>query len=149
MKINFFFEDVSFVLKDKGKLRLWIAACIAAEGFRLKQINFIFCSDEYLLDLNKKFLNHDYFTDVITFSHESSNISKEVGGDVFISYHRITDNALKLKIPESNEIHRVMVHGVLHLMGYKDKTKADKNRMSALEDDCLLRRSFDDSNLAI
>ena len=112
---------------------------MVTEGYSAQDINFIFTSDEYLLDLNKKYLNHDYYTDVITFDYGEK---KGVGGDVFISLERIRDNAKVLKVNNIKEINRVLAHGVLHLCGYKDKTKSDKVLMTSKEDYYLSLRTF-------
>jgi rRNA maturation RNase YbeY len=97
-------------------------------------ISYIFCSDDQLLDINKEFLNHDYYTDVITFDYsETENVS----GDIFISIDRIRDNAKILELSYLDELHRVIIHGVLHLLGFKDKTKEESKNMRRLEDECL------------
>ena len=139
--ITFFVEEIDFTLKQKQKVRQWIADTIKAEGFgRVGELNFIFCSDDYLLEINKQYLNHDTFTDIVTF--DSSEDEDVVAGDIFISVDRIQDNAQKFNVPESDELHRVIIHGVLHLCGYLDKKPADKKLMTAKEDHYLLERSF-------
>lgn len=133
--IQFFQEDILFKLNHPRKTTHWIKRVVALEGYTINQINFVFCSDSYLFSLNKQFLNHSTLTDIITFDH-----SDEKGvllGDIFISVERIQDNASKYKIEFDNEIHRVIVHGVLHLMGYKDKSRRDKVIMRKKEDACL------------
>ena len=129
--INFFNEDVSYVLKDKRKIKSWIAAAIAIEEFALGELNYIFCSDEYLLRMNQEYLDHDTYTDVITF--DSSEEPKTVAGDIFISIDRIRENASLYQHPVRTELCRVMIHGALHLMGYKDKSKAQKKLMTEKE----------------
>lgn len=131
-KINFFNEDISYTLKQKTKIRQWIGETIAEEGFQLEELNFILCSDEYLLVINQDFLQHDDYTDVITFDNsEEENL---IIGDIFISLERIRENAQHLKIKAEQELCRVMIHGTLHLLGYKDKTKSAKQEMTKKED---------------
>ena len=136
--VHFFSEETPFVLKNKTVLRAWLLDMIVAEGYGLEELNFIFCSDEYLLRINQQFLDHDTYTDVITFDH--SERLKMIHGDIFISIDRIRENASGLKVRTDDELHRVMAHGTLHLLGYKDKTKADKLKMTAREDHYLSRR---------
>jgi probable rRNA maturation factor len=138
--ISFFEEDIQFKPKQKAALRQWIKDTIEAEGFRLKELNYIFCSDAYLLQMNQQYLDHNTYTDIITF--DNSEIEKIIVGDIFISAERIKENALKFKVTEDTELHRVMIHGALHLLGYKDKSAASKNLMTQMEDKYLGRRSF-------
>ena len=130
--INFFNEDISFTLKRKTDIRKWILDTIISEGYVLEELNFIFCSDEYLLRMNKQYLDHDTYTDVITF--DNSDTPKTITGDIFISIDRIRENASEFKRSFHNELCRVMIHGSLHLLGYPDKTKAAKTLMTAKED---------------
>lgn len=138
--INFFEEGISFKLKDKAKVRTWITDTVTAEGYRLKELNYIFCSDEYLLQINQQYLNHDTLTDIVTF--DNSEIPGSITGDIFISVERIRENASKFSVSETDELHRVIIHGALHLLGYKDKTKADKAKMTEKEDFYLTKRLF-------
>lgn len=138
--INFFQEDITFSLKNKIKLRNWIKQTIASEGKKLEELNFIFCSDAYLLDINQQYLNHDTFTDIITF--DNSDQSGVLVGDIFISYERVCENAGKFSVSIADELHRIIIHGTLHLLGYKDKTKADKAIMTQKEDEYLQKRLF-------
>ena len=138
--IQFFEEDISYKIKNKTALRLWITETIQAEGFKLKELTYIFCSDNYLLQLNKQYLNHDTYTDIITF--DNSSIENVILGDIFISIERIRENAVKFNITEENELHRVIIHGALHLVGYKDKTPSDKEKMTFKEDFYLNKRGF-------
>ncbi|TDQ73547.1 rRNA maturation RNase YbeY [Sphingobacterium yanglingense] len=139
--ISFFSEDIDYTLKEKAKVREWIHSAIQAEGFkRVSELNFIFCSDEYLLDINKEYLNHDTYTDIVTF--DSSEEEEVIAGDIFISIERIRENAAKFKVPERDELHRVIIHGVMHLCGYLDKKKEEKERMTAKENEYLQKRSF-------
>jgi len=138
--INFFEEDITYKLKHKTALRQWITETIQAEGFKLKELTYIFCSDSYLLQINQQYLNHDTYTDIITF--DNSEIEKTIIGDIFISIERIRENALKFNISEADELHRVIIHGALHLLGYKDKTPVTKQKMTQKEDFYLNRRGF-------
>jgi rRNA maturation RNase YbeY len=136
-KINFFTEDITYQLKGKTNIRKWIVETIAAEGYELVELNFILCSDEYLLRINQDFLQHDYYTDVITF--DNSEALKTILGDIFISVDRVKDNAKQNNASTVHELCRVMIHGTLHLLGYKDKTKKAKLEMTAKEDFYLSR----------
>lgn len=138
--INFFAEDISFNLKQKGLVRIWIRNTIIAENHRLRLLNFIFCSDAYLLNINQQYLNHDTYTDIITF--DNSDTEQEIVGDIFISLDRIRENAKELEINETDELHRVMIHGTLHLLGYPDKGKSAKALMTEKEDLYLSKRAF-------
>ncbi len=138
--IHYFTEDIRFTLKHKTIIKNWLREAIAAEGYLLEELNFIFCSDEYLLGINQQFLNHDTYTDVITF--DNSEVLKTIVGDIFISVDRIRENATQFKLDFRDEICRVMIHGTLHLLGYKDKTKAAKLQMTEKEDYYLARLSF-------
>lgn len=140
--IFFFNEDITYIIKDKQKVRKWVADTIKAEGFkRIGELNFILCSDAYLLEINKQYLHHDTFTDIVTF--DSSEEDSIIAGDIFISVERIKENALKFKVPEQDELHRVIIHGVLHLCGYLDKKKEDKELMTAKENAYLAKRGFE------
>ncbi len=138
--IRFFEEDTSYKIKNKLAVRRWITETIQAEGYQLKELSYILCSDEYLLHINQQYLNHDTYTDIVTF--DNSTQDKVVIGDIFISIDRIRENALKFNSGESNELHRVIIHGALHLVGYKDKKPADKKKMTLKEDFYLNKRSF-------
>ncbi len=138
--INFFEEDIRFKLKDKTKVKTWVKATIEAEGYKLQELNYIFCSDEYLLNINRQYLDHDTYTDIITF--DNSEKDKVITGDIFISIDRIRENAKKFSSGEANELHRVIIHGALHLLGYKDKTAESKKIMTSKEDQYLGIRNF-------
>ena len=138
--ISFFEEDITYQLKHKTALRQWITQTIHAEGYKLKELSCIFCSDSYLLQINRQYLNHDTYTDIITF--DNSDREKLVVGDIFISIERIRENAAKVNISEIDELHRVIIHGVLHLLGYKDKTAVTKQKMTQKEDFYLNLRGF-------
>jgi probable rRNA maturation factor len=137
--LNFFSEEISFNLTHPRKTRNWVKSAIEKEGKDLNQINFIFCSDEYLRSINVQFLKHKTYTDIITF--DNSDGFDQLQGDVFISIDRITENASKFKTTFDEELHRVIIHGVLHLMGYTDKDPSSKNLMRKKEDAYLSLRS--------
>ncbi|MGZ3833153.1 MAG: rRNA maturation RNase YbeY [Mucilaginibacter sp.] len=138
--INFFEEDISFKLKNKSPVKQWIKSTVEAEGYKLKELNYIFCSDQYLLQINKQYLDHDTYTDIVTF--DNSDIEKVIVGDIFISIDRIRENAAKFNTGEVNELHRVIIHGALHLLGYTDKKAESKKTMTAKEDHYLSLRNF-------
>ncbi|MGZ3749855.1 MAG: rRNA maturation RNase YbeY [Mucilaginibacter sp.] len=133
--IHFFEEDIRFKLKDKNKVKAWVKATIESEGYKLQELNYIFCSDTYLLQINRQYLDHDTFTDIITF--DNSEKEKVITGDIFISIDRIHENAAKFDTGVANELHRVIIHGALHLLGYTDKTAESKKNMTAKEDHYL------------
>ena len=139
-KIHFFTEDIDFKLKNKTHLKKWIIETVQAEESYVGELNFIFCSDEYLLKINQEYLNHDTYTDIITF--DSSEKEDEISGDIFISAERVAENASQLKIDFQNELHRVIIHGVLHLIGFLDKSPEDKTLMTSKEDQYLNLRHF-------
>ncbi len=139
--IQFFSEDIDFTLKEKQKVRQWIGATIKAEGFkRVGELSFVLCSDAYLLEINKQYLDHDTFTDIVTF--DSSEDEGVIAGDIFISVERTMENAKKFNVSERDELHRVIIHGILHLCGYYDKKKEDKTLMTEKEDYYLAKREF-------
>ncbi len=142
--IHFFSEDIKYTLKDKLALKRWIKDTIVTEGYILDELSFIFCSDEYLLRINQEYLDHDTYTDVITFDNSES--PKTITGDIFISIERIKENASNYKLHVANELHRVMIHGTLHLLGYKDKGKTAKIMMTAKEDEYLKILNIQKSN---
>lgn len=137
MPIHFYTEDISYRLKEKNAIRNWIRSVIDAEKHTLIEVSYIFCSDEYLLNINREYLLHDTYTDIITFDH--SGKEKEIYGDIFISLERVKENARQLSVTLREEILRVMVHGILHLCGYKDKKQAEKQLMQKKEDEYLAR----------
>lgn len=142
MSIQYFNEDIAFPKVKKRITSSWIKQVIFIEEKRVGDISFIFCSDEYLLDVNRKYLNHDYFTDIITFDSVEGN---EINGDIFISVDRVKENSKEFETSFDNEVHRIIIHGVLHLLGYKDKAKKDKKLMTEKED--LYLKLFNDSYL--
>lgn len=131
MSVQYFSEDVPFPKLKKRKTSNWIKEAIISEGKKPGVISFIFCSDDYLLEVNKKYLNHDYFTDIITFDYVENNT---VNGDIFISVDRVGENAIEFSKTIDDELHRILIHGILHLLGYKDKKKLDKKLMTEKED---------------
>lgn len=137
-RIQFFPEDVDFKLQHPRKTVNWIKQTIIQEGKTPGEINFILCSDEYLLKFNQEYLNHDTYTDIVTF--DNSEEEDSIDGDIFISIDRVKENAIKFNKTEDEELHRVIIHGVLHLIGYGDKTKALKAQMRELEDYYLAER---------
>ncbi len=138
--IHFFSEDISFNLKQKIRLRNWIDETIESEKFKLKELNFIFCSDNYLLSINQQYLNHNTFTDIITF--DNGDEGGHIVGDIFISIDRVRENAISYHVREEDELHRVMIHGTLHLLGYPDKGKEAKAIMTAKENYYLQKLGF-------
>ena len=139
--ISFFSEDIEFTLKDKAKVRNWIAETVKAEGFkRIAELSFVFCSDTYLLAINKEYLDHDTYTDIVTF--DTSEGEDVIAGDIFISVDRTRENAAKFAVSDTDELHRVLIHGILHLCGFLDKTKTDKELMTAKENEYLAKRIF-------
>jgi len=138
--IQFFEEDITYKLKNKTAVRQWITETIQAEGYKLKELTYVFCSDSYLLQINQQYLDHDTYTDIITF--DNSEIANTIIGDIFISIDRIRENALKFSTTEADELHRVIIHGALHLLGYTDKSAPDKKKMTLKEDFYLNKRSF-------
>jgi rRNA maturation RNase YbeY len=133
-EIFFHSEETPFVLRSKRLIREWVLKVIAKEGKVAGQINIIFTNDNYLYELNIKYLQHNTLTDIITFDYSVDN---QISGDVFISIERVRDNAKNLNQSILNETHRVIIHGILHLIGYKDKTAQQKKIMRAKEDNCL------------
>ena len=131
MAINFQFEDAEFQFSDLGKVENWINQTIETEKCFTGNVTYIFCSDNYLLDVNRKYLNHDYFTDVITFDYVKNG---KISGDIFISIDRITENAKIFNVSRENELLRVMIHGVLHLIGYDDQTDEQEAEIHSKED---------------
>ena len=135
--IQFFSEDIDFEVRDANQLERWIGETAAHQGFTIDEVTYIFCSDEYLLAINQQYLQHDDLTDIITFPyHEGGNA---ISGDIYISVERVAENAGKFQVDLENELHRVMIHGILHLVGYIDYTKADKEFMRTKEDYYLAR----------
>ena len=131
--INYFYET-DFELSDENYITNWIQKVVELHQGSITEINYIFCDDEYLLEINKQYLDHDYYTDIITFDN---SIGKKLESDIFISVDRVGDNAKELSIEFKQELHRVIIHGILHLLGYKDKSPEEEKQMRKLEDEAL------------
>jgi probable rRNA maturation factor len=132
MAIHFFSEEIKFELAQKLKRKTWLKNIAKEEGFIVGELNFIFCTDEYLYRINVDYLSHHSFTDIITF--DNSEKEGEIEGDIFISIDRLRDNAAKLQQREETELSRVISHGLFHLMGYKDKSKDQSELMRSKEE---------------
>ena len=132
MTIQFFFLQRQITLTQRIALKHFIKRIFKTEGRRVKNLNYIFCSDEYLLQINKNHLKHNFYTDIITFN--LSQTPAEMIGEIYISIDRVKDNATLLDVTIKEELHRVIFHGVLHLCGYKDKSPKHKKEMRAAED---------------
>lgn len=134
--LDFFTEDIDFVLTHSERTRDWLTR-ICQERFehQLVQLNYIFCSDAYLLSINQEYLDHDTYTDIITF--DQSDEPENIEGDIFISVERVAENAERFGVPFEQELRRVLVHGLLHLLGLGDKTEAEKQAMRRAEDEAL------------
>lgn len=131
MSVYFHNEDNSYVLPAKRKVKSWLKTSIEHQKMSIGTINVVFCSDQHLLGINIEYLNHDYYTDIITFNYCEAML---ISGDLFISIDRIKDNSKNNKLLFVNELHRVIIHGVLHLCGFNDKTKAEKKEIRQMED---------------
>lgn len=131
--IEFHSEDIDFELADQDRLLAWIERAVVQEGGAIEHINFIFCSDEHLHGINLQYLQHDDYTDVITFPYHEEE-DQPIEGDIFISIERIRDNARQFEVSEAEELHRVMIHGVLHLLGYTDEDEQEQALMRGKED---------------
>lgn len=129
--VSFFFEDVAFELPGERRLREWIMSVAEAEKKPIREVNYIFCSDEYLRTVNVEFLKHDYYTDIITFDDSDET---QMRGEIYISAERVAENAQAHGVSFGNELCRVMVHGVLHMVGYADKTPEQEKVMREKED---------------
>jgi len=128
--INYNFET-DFNLVNQKKITEWVTNTIHKENYKLEEISYIFCDDNYLLGLNINYLDHDTLTDIISFDY---SVGKIISGDIFISIERVKENAEKFKVDFKNELHRVIIHGILHYCGYKDKTEDEKKEMRYKED---------------
>mgnify|MGYP003589556733 CR=1 FL=1 len=138
--VRYFNEDVSFVFKQRLLNNSWLKLVAGSEMRRLGAVNIIFCSDNYILDINLRYLHHDYFTDIITFDYSEKNV---LSGDLFISIDSVRDNAVFYCTDFHNELNRVIVHGLLHLVGYDDHTDEDIKVMRSKEDYYLdIRKSL-------
>lgn len=135
--INYFFEEISAITIDPN-ISIWLESIIENEDKKLGKIQYIFCDDEYLLKVNNEYLQHDFYTDIITFDYVKG---KKISGDIFVSLQRIKDNANLLSTNESEELKRVLAHGILHLCGYKDKTDIEQMLMTEKENFYLSKYS--------
>lgn len=133
--VRFFTENIRYLLRRKKEIRHWILEAVNREGMTAGDLNIILCDDAYLLELNLKYLRHKTLTDIITFAFEDEN--GRISGDIYISVPRVKENAVKFGVRTEEELHRVIIHGVLHLAGYKDKTKEEKTRMRGKENEYL------------
>jgi len=129
--ISFNYE-VEFQLENEGQYSSWISNVILSENKKEGDINYIFCDDDYILEINKQYLDHDYYTDIISFDYSVGN---ELHGDIFVSIERVRDNALEFEVSFDEELKRVLAHGILHYCGYKDKTEEEELLMRSKEDD--------------
>ena len=129
--IFFFFQEVKVNLANRTELKKYIQSIFRKEGKKLESINYIFCTDKILLEINLQYLSHDFYTDIITFDLSETNA---VRAEIFISVDRVKENAIQLGVSFKSELHRVVFHGALHLCGYKDKTKTEKERMRRKEE---------------
>lgn len=135
MAITFSCEDIKFNLKEKLKVKRWITNIIKSDGKRVGDIGYLFCSDEYLIQVNREYLDHDTYTDIITFDYVEGNL---VSGDILISIDRIVENSQKFDVSFDQELHRVIIHGILHLLGQADKSETDAAVMRSKEDAALV-----------
>ncbi|MDO5760180.1 MAG: rRNA maturation RNase YbeY [Bacteroidota bacterium] len=133
MAISFNIEN-SFELKDKLRIKRWIKQVIEKYGYRLGEISYIFCSDERILEVNKQYLSHDFYTDIITFDY----VEKEkINGDIFISTDRVKENAKDFNVPFQQELLRVIIHGILHLLGFEDHSQEEQQQMREKENEAI------------
>lgn len=135
MAIHFFFLQQNISLNQRTSLKRFISNILKKEKKKLEGLSYIFCSDDYLLEINKSHLKHNYYTDIITF--DLSETPGAITGEIYISTDRVRDNAATLGVTIKEELHRVIFHGALHLCGYKDKTPIDAKQMRVAEDRCL------------
>ena len=138
-KVCFFFQEVKVNLAKRTEVKKYLQSIFKSEGKKIKSINYIFCTDKALLEINRQFLNHDFYTDIITFDLSETEV---IEAEIYISIDRVKDNALQLGVSFKLELHRVIFHGVLHLCGYKDKSKAEKNKMRGKEEFYLKKYWF-------
>jgi probable rRNA maturation factor len=138
--IVFFNEDINFKFQGKNKFKAWLKKVADKEGFSINNLNYIFCSDDYLHKINLEYLDHDTYTDIITF--DNSEDESTIEGDIFISIDRVRENSQTLNTVFEEEVKRVIVHGLLHLCGYDDHTPEDKAEMRRLESEYILIFDF-------
>ena len=136
MAVKFYNEECNFRLTGKRRISVWVKRCVEREGLTAGSVTYVFCSPQRHLEINRYYLGHDYNTDVITFDY--SDLSEGVvSGDIFIDPQTVAENAARYGDSKSREMLRVLIHGILHLCGYKDKTPAEQKEMRAKEDECL------------
>ncbi len=135
MAIYFFSEEIHFELKEKLNRKRWLKNIATKAGFKIKELNYVFCSDEYLYQINLEYLNHETYTDIITFDNSEKEF--DLSGDIFISIDRVNENAKTHNQEIETELSRVLAHGLLHLMGYKDKTKEESTLMRQKEEESI------------
>lgn len=131
-----FDSQIDFHIENEQDIKTWIESIVVSEGFKLGEILYIFCDDDFLHDINVKFLNHDTLTDIITFDY---NLGKQINSEIYISIPRVKENAHSFNTTFENELHRVMIHGILHLCGYKDETDSQEAEMRLKEDLALTK----------
>lgn len=134
MTISFTTENIKFQLADKQNIKRWIKEICTRQGKTVGQIGYLFCDDAYLLNVNREYLNHDTYTDIITFDYVEGDL---ISGDIMISVERVKENAAKFEVPFEQELHRVIIHGVLHLLGQEDKSEKDAAMMRKREEEAL------------
>lgn len=134
MAINFNYNEITKLTFPKLPVKNWIKSIIQSNGLKVGSISYIFCEDPYILQVNKEYLNHDYFTDIITFNY---NEAESISGDLFISVDTVRTNANEYQVTFEQELFRVMIHGILHLIGYDDITDDLQNEMTQKEDEAL------------
>ena len=135
MPIQFFFAGVKIVLSERKRLKIFIETMLKRENRKLISLSIVFCTDKYLLEINRQYLGHDYYTDIVTFNLAEDN--EFIEGEIYISVDRIKENALINLVTTKHELHRVLLHGILHLCGYKDKLKSEKDTMTRMENHML------------
>lgn len=134
MAIRFLVQDIDFELSEPQNVKKWIAEVVRRAGKSVGNISYLFCSDDYLIDVNRQYLNHDTYTDIITFDYVAGGL---ISGDILISIDRVGENAQKFGVPFEQELHRVIIHGVLHLLGQGDKSDAEAAEMRRKEEEAL------------
>jgi rRNA maturation RNase YbeY len=138
--IHFFKENISFRFQKKDEIIRWLTSILKKDNHHALNINIIFCNDKYLRSINKKYLQHDYNTDILTF--DNTTVAKKTEGDIFISIDTVKKNSKRYSVSFDDELHRVMAHGILHLLGYKDSSAKEKMKMRQLENFWLGKRKF-------
>lgn len=135
MAIHFFFNETKITLRGRARLKQFIQGIFKANRKSLESLTYVFCTDDYLLGINREFLRHDFYTDIITF--DLSERGQPVQGEIYISIERVRENAIQLGTTLKTELHRVIFHGALHLCGYRDKKKEEKQAMTKAENKCI------------